>query len=262
MPVRTFLAIALLVACARPAAANMISETVVTVDTRPGVTQSFALVKPAKPVAAAILFPGGGGNLDLANLPKDNRGNFLVRTRQRLARHGIMLAVVDAPSDHATSEGMPPGFRTSPEHAADMAVVANYLTDIARVPLWLVGTSRGTESAASVALHLQDPLAGLVLTSTVTQANPKMSSVLDMALDQLKMPVLIAAHRQDQCKVTPARGAEQVKSKLKNAGSVQVLYFEGGTPAKGGPCEGMAPHGFYGLEAEVVDAIAQFIKGR
>lgn len=260
MMARIAVAILLLGALLRQAAADILSETVVTVDTRPGVTQSFALVKPANPVAAAILFPGGGGNVDLANLPKDNRGNFLIRTRQRFAKQGIMVAVVDAPSDHATSEGMPLGFRTSPEHAADMAVVANYMTDVARVPLWLVGTSRGTESAASVAIQLQDPIAGLVLTSTVSEANPRMSSVLDMALDQLKMPVLIAAHRQDQCRVTPARGAEALKSKLKNASPAQVLYFEGGTPAKAGPCEGLSPHGFYGLEAQVVDAIAQFIK--
>ena len=248
------------ISAGQPAADASVSETVVTLDTRPGVTQSFALLKPANPVAAAILFPGGGGNVDLANLPKDNRGNFLVRTRHRLARHGIMAAVVDAPSDHATAEGLPLGFRTSAEHAVDMAAVANHLAGIARVPVWLVGTSRGTESAASVAIRLQDPIAGLVLTSTVTEANPKMSSVLDMALDQLKMPVLIAAHRQDQCKVTPARGAESLKSKLKNAARVQVLYFEGGTAAKGGPCEGMSPHGFYGLEAEVGEAIAKFIK--
>ncbi|MSO93965.1 MAG: alpha/beta hydrolase [Rhodospirillales bacterium] len=259
---RFAVAILLLGALARSAAADILSETVVTVDTRPGVTQSFALVKPANPVAAAILFPGGGGNLDLANLPKENRGNFLVRTRQRFAKLGIMVAVVDAPSDHAGSEGMPLGFRTSAEHAADMAAVANHMAGIARVPVWLVGTSRGTESATSVAIRLQDPIAGLVLTSTVTEANPKMSSVLDMALDTLKMPVLIAAHRQDGCKVTPARGADSVKGKLKNALPVQVLYFEGGAAPKAGPCEGLSAHGFYGLEAEVVDAIAKFIKGK
>ena len=262
MVARIAAAIVLLVVLASPAASDTFSETVVTVDTRPGVTQSFALVKPANPIAAAILFPGGGGNVDLANLPKDNRGNFLVRARQRFAKQGIMVAVIDAPSDQGTTEGMPLGFRTSLEHAADMAVVANYMSEVARVPLWLIGNSRGTESAASVALQLQEPIAGLVLTSTVTEANPKMSSVLDMPLDQLKMPVLVVAHRQDQCKLTPARGAEPLKSKMKNALPVQVLYVEGGTPAKAGPCEGLSPHGFYGLEAQVVDAIAAFIKGK
>jgi len=53
--------------------------------------------------------------------------------------------------------------------------------------------------------------------------------------------------------------APHMKS-LKNAAKVEQMAFEGGLPAESDHCEGKGPHGFYGIEDEVVRAIGNWIK--
>ncbi len=47
---------------------------------------------------------------------------------------------------------------------------------------------------------------------------------------------------------------------LKNAPKVEQIAFEGGLPAEDDHCEAKGPHGFYGIENEVVRAIGNWIK--
>ncbi len=109
------------------------ASTVITLDTRPGVTQKLILIKPNNPVASVILFAGGKGDLQLSGPPENpsigwGKNNFLIRTREDFANHGLMVAVVDAPSDRKGKEGMLWGFRTSNEHLKDMEAVIAYLS--------------------------------------------------------------------------------------------------------------------------------------
>jgi hypothetical protein len=66
-----------------------------TVGTRPGVTETFLLVTPTgPPVASVILFAGGHGGLALsAQKIGWGEDNFLVRSRDRFAAHGLLVAV-------------------------------------------------------------------------------------------------------------------------------------------------------------------------
>src|SRR5262245_35178470 len=104
----------LLIALLSCIAALAHGQEIVTLATRQAVTQSYLLVKPSGSVlAAALLFPGGQGNIHL----RDEGGqiqfspnNFLVRTRSMFAEHGVAVAVMDAPSDQQS--GMPDDFRT------------------------------------------------------------------------------------------------------------------------------------------------------
>ncbi len=132
-----------------------LAQRVVDIPTRPGVTQRMIIISPANPKAAVVLFSGGHGGLQI--FPngsfKSSEGNFLVRTRQLFADQGLLVALVDAPSDRQS----PPylgGFRQKPEHAADIKAVIAWLREQSKVPIWLVGTSRGTVSAAYVATEL------------------------------------------------------------------------------------------------------------
>ena len=95
----------------------------------------------------------------------------LVRTRDDFAAHGFAVAVVDAPSDRKERKGMRGGFRNSAEHVTDIDAVTAHLKKTVRVPVWLIGTSRGTESAAYVAIHAKEKIAGVVLTSSMTEDN-------------------------------------------------------------------------------------------
>ena len=92
-------------------------------------------------------------------------GNFLVRSREKFAGNGLMVAVIDAPSDHGDS--MDATFRISEAHADDVTAVTAYLKTEMNVPVWLVGTSMGTFSAANGAIGAQ--YRRLVLTSTITR---------------------------------------------------------------------------------------------
>ena len=233
-------------------------EQMLTLTTRPGVTQRLLLLEPAgKPLASLILFTGGEGALKLSDggQLRAGAGNFLVRTRQLWAEQGFQVAVVDAPSDHADNLNRG-DFRSSAEHAQDMAVVIDTLRQHANVPVWLVGTSRGTTSAASVAIHLPDKVDGVVLTSTI---NRDRGSVADLALNQLQQPVLVVQHQHDQCKVTLYQNVQPVMDGLQSARSKELLLVDGGMD-KGDPCQPWAAHGYNGIEPEVVDKVSRWIR--
>ena len=240
-------------------------EQLVTLETRAGVTQKFILITPEKPVAAVIPFAGGKGNLDLtgaADRPELGWGknNFLVRSRDDFAAHGFAVAVVDAPSDRKERKGMRGGFRNSAEHVTDIDAVTAHLKKTVRVPVWLIGTSRGTESAAYVAIHAKEKIAGLVLTSSMTEDNSDGRPVTGLALDRIRVPALVVAHEDDECWATPPGGAEWIAESLVNASRVEVKMFSGGDSPRSGTCGALSAHGFLGIEQKVVAAIAGFIK--
>jgi dienelactone hydrolase len=259
--------------------AEIQSEELVKLETRPKVRQNFALIKPENPVASVILFAGGRGNIKLGSLGgKPHIGamqrNFLIRTRRDFAKHGLMVAVIDVPSNLDTKQGFSTWvndnktpFRWSEEHTKDIKAVASYLKNRKNIPVWLVGTSMGTFSAAHGAITLQEENSGLVLTSTVTRSKKKWrirkthpNAVLDMDLENIKVATLIVSHENDGCEATPASDAPKLKAALKNSPKVKVLYFTGGKKPRSEPCQARSQHGFYGIEEQVVTAIADFIK--
>jgi len=236
------------------------TQKVVDIPTRPGVTQRMIVLTPPQPKAAVVLLPGGHGGLQI--LPdgsmKWGDGNFLVRTRQLFAERGLMVAVVDAPSDRQS----PPylgGFRQTPEHAADLKAVIAWLRENSKAPVWLVGTSRGTQSAAYVATELSGPggLDGVVLTSTIL-TDDKGRPVPAMPLGKIRVPVLVVHHEQDGCSLCSFSEVPALMAKLANTPRSQLLSFKGGQ-SKGDPCEAFAYHGFNGLEPEVVQQVAAWV---
>ena len=241
------------------------SEELVTLETRPGVEQKFILIKPDNPSASVILFAGGKGALDLstsfgAPTIQWGRNNFLVRTRELFAKNGFMVAVVDAPSDKQSRSGMFGGFRNSEEHVKDIDRVIEDLRKRADVPVWLVGTSRGTESAANVAIHSEQKPDGLVLTSSMSVPNAKGTAVTEMPLEKISIPTLIVAHADDGCRKTPPEGAQEIEELLTNAAKVEVKLFSGGDTPISKPCKAKSYHGFLGIEAQVIDYISGFIR--
>ena len=245
------------------AAAN---EQLVTLDTRSGVQQKFLLLKPDKPVAAVVLFPGGngvaelGGSTSSPSVGRALKNNFLVRTRESFVAGGLVTAVMDAPSDHQGNRGMLGGFRAGAEHCQDVDAVIRHVKAIADVPVWLVGTSRGTESAANCAIRLNGVVSGLVLTSTMTRANSNGKHVSAMKIEEVRVPVQVVAHQDDGCEHTPARDAPELVEKFVNAPRKEVKVLAGGDKAKAKPCQAMTPHGFLGIEDQAVGEIVRFIK--
>ena len=237
------------------------ADEIVTLKTRAGVTQSFTLLVPDKPVASVILLPGGNGKTALHILKPGQmikKGNFLVRIRYDLQRLGLTVAIVDVPSDQQVG-GMVT-FRHSDEHVQDIGVVVDYLKAKAPVPVWLIGTSRGTESAASLAIKLGPRIDGVILTSSIVVQNRGGENILSLPLDSVRVPVLAVAHKDDSCHITPPSGADQIVQAARASPRKKALIFEGGDAPQSEPCEALAQHGFVGIEKQVAAALADFIK--
>lgn len=237
-------------------------EMIQRVESRPGVTQAFLLLRPrAAPLASVILFAGGHGRLRLSERGIGwGKGNFLVRNRGRFAEEGFLVAVPDAPSDRMSDEGM--DFRTSASNARDVAAVIAFLRKEAKAPVWLVGTSAGTLSAANAAVRLSSGGAdGLVLTSTILRSSRMIpGSVLDLPLDAVKVATLVVHHKQDSCPATPYGDVANLVKRLGNAPKIELISFEGGDEPRSQPCEAMSHHGYIGQDAEVVGAISRWIR--
>ncbi|MES2185893.1 MAG: alpha/beta hydrolase, partial [Pseudomonadota bacterium] len=236
------------------------TQQVVDIPTRPGVTQRMLVLSPPAPRAAVILFAGGHGGLQI--FPNGSlqwgAGNFLVRTRQLFADQGLMVAVVDAPSDRQR----PPylgGFRQKAEHVADIKAAIAWMREQSKAPVWLVGTSRGTQSAAYIATELSgtDGPDGIVLTSTIL-TDGSSRPVPAMPLGRIRIPVLVVHHTQDGCTHCAFANVPALMEKLDNAPKKALVSVEGGEN-RGDPCEAMAYHGFNGLDRELVQRIAGWI---
>ena len=237
------------------------TERVADVPSRPGITERVLVLAPENPKAVVVLFAGGHGGLQIG--PNGGlswgEGNFLVRSRQLFASQGLMVVVVDAPSDRQQSPYLG-GFRQTPEHVADIKALIAWLKQRANVPVWLVGTSRGTQSVAFVATML--PAAeggpdGIVLTSTIL-TDPGSRPVPAMPLANITAPVLVAHHKLDGCGFCNYRDLPKLMDKLTAVPRKELLTFEGGMN-RGDPCDAMAYHGFNGIEQEVVAKVAEWI---
>jgi pimeloyl-ACP methyl ester carboxylesterase len=239
---------------------------VVTLQTHGGTTTRYALTVPQGAKASLVLLAGGGGFLDLdaQGCAQRLKGNSLVRSQELFQREGFATALVDAPSDHHSDEGLG-GFRALEAHAEDLGKVVADLRTRLKVPVWVVGTSRGAISAANAASRLKD-LDGAVLTSPVTvgTVGGRMAwtaqTVYDNPIDRIRIPLLVVSHAQDGCFRSPPSGARGIADRYQGPRS-QVALVSGGTAGRGDACEGRSPHGFNGLEAEVAAGIARFVRG-
>jgi pimeloyl-ACP methyl ester carboxylesterase len=192
-----------------------------------------------------VLFVGGNG------VVADVQRNFLLRVRSRFVEQGISIAVFDAPSDQ--SAGMSMAYRTGASQAQDVSAVVRFLKSKADVPVWLIGTSRGSVSAASVAAQLSpQQVSGVVLTSSVWNGTTS-------ALGQITMPTLIVHNRDDGCSLSPFSGAEAALAQLTRAPAKELLAVSGGS-LRGNPCEALSPHGYYQVDDKVVPSVIAWIK--
>lgn len=250
-------------------------KPLVEVQVRRGVTVKYlALAKPrTTPATAVILFAGGNSLLNLqpdGSIGTNLSGNFLVRSRDRFVQRNLFVAVVDTPNQVAIDGNV----RLSAQYAQDMAHVImdvrNHVTPGGKV--WLIGTSTGTMSAASIAARLprmtpptKDNLRradGIVLTSTQTNVVVGYCgrTVFNAQLSAVNVPSFVTHHLSDGCRCSPPKFAPKVVAALTGAPAKDLMTFSGGSPPKSkDPCMAMTPHGYLGIEDKVVGAIADWI---
>jgi len=249
----------MIVALAAPAFAGTY-EAIEIVPTRPNVTVRLLVIKAnSRHSTALILFPGHDGTKHFGE--KDGRfwlsKNFLMRIAGDLAATGYVVITVDAPSDQ--SNGMSDAFRTSPQHAKDIRKIIAYIKEKHRVTsFYLVGTSRGTISAAYLASVIDDPaLAGVILTAVYSPTD-----LGSIDLTEIDDPVLIIHHVYDQCRVTPYHGAMELKTRLTESPKVDLVGVTGAIQPASGPCDALSHHGFYGMDQPVLKVITGWLAGK
>jgi pimeloyl-ACP methyl ester carboxylesterase len=253
-----FCSLVLAVAVAAPHDAGSVGApgfVIRTIETRPGVTERIALGHADDPAGTLLMFPGGNG----AGHFRESAGvvilgnNFLVRTAVQYVARGFTVAILDVPSDHQA--GMLDAFRSSRAHVDDVERVVAYVAAQSPGPIYLVGTSSGTESVGYLGTVLKDArIRGIVLTSTL-------ESVTHLPLGRVSVPVLIVHHRHDGCRASPFGGALRLPGLLRNSPKVTFVEVRGGSPPQSGACEVFAAHGFFGMETPVVDVIARWAAG-
>jgi hypothetical protein len=241
------------------------AQELVRLQTRPGATQSFFIANMGgrKAEAAAMLLIGGGGNIRLRledGQARFAQGNFLPRARREFIRNGILPVILDNPSDQQAGDGMSDAFRESREHVTDIRAVRGELEKrYPGLPVFLVGTSRSTLSAAHVARALEAELKGVVLTSSLFYSGSGQRARQVLAgfdWSQTKLPLLFVHHEDDGCGATPYRDAARLAARY------PLITVRGGKPPESAPCEPMSNHGYFGKEAETVDAITAWMLGK
>jgi Serine aminopeptidase, S33 len=242
------------------------AQEIITLATRKGVTQSYFLTSMPKNLQAiGILFPGSGGLINLRTengQARFNQGNFLVRSRVEFVKRGVAAAIIDAPSDQQGGWGMTDEFRLGDQHLTDIsAVIEDLEKRFPGVPLFLLGTSRGTTSAAALGARLGQRVAGVVLTSTVFRPAPRRSKEPGPGLSKfefatVRAPLLFVHHVSDQCELTLYSDAARLSEKY------PLISVFGGSPPQSGPCDAFSQHGYLGKESETVEQIVNWMLKR
>ncbi|WP_172202234.1 alpha/beta hydrolase [Niveibacterium sp. COAC-50] len=240
-----------LCACAAHAEGSLLS-----VPTRDGVTTAVFWETAPNARATVLLFPGGGGGFGRVEDGKPTGQNFLVRSEGDFIAQGFNVAIFGRPSD---SQDLDYADRIAEPHLADIAKVMAVVREKADVPIWLVGTSRGTVSATAAAIRMPDQIAGLVLSSSVVSAK-KPGAVPTQDLAAITVPTLVLHHSKDACPVCDPQGVPAILRGLKNAPVKKLQMVSGGDNPSGNVCEALHWHGYIGMEREAVGVIAAWIR--
>jgi pimeloyl-ACP methyl ester carboxylesterase len=238
-------------------------ESVIDIPTRPGITQRMLVIEPAiSPKAAVVLFAGGNGRLGLFPNGTMARGdsNFLVRSRRLFESQGLLVVVVDAPSDRQTTPYLA-GFRETASHVEDIKAIIKWIRSTKNIPIWLIGTSRGTQSVAHAATQLNrvDGPDGIVLTSSILVDKTPNVSVPNMDLLKINVPTLVVHHELDGCRLCLFSDINLLMSKLPSNHKNELIKISGGQ-TQGDPCNALGYHGYNGVETPTIEKIAAWIK--
>jgi hypothetical protein len=245
-------------------AARAADAEAVTIDTTFIVkTPPVRLDHPAREARASVVLMSGGNGLlglDATGTIIDNGGNFLIRSANLFLRHGLNVMMPDTTPGHPA--GLTQANRLSAAHAAELQAFINAALNRWGQPVWVVGTSNGSISTVTAA-GFQPALSGLtgvVITSPVTELTSANQPTFNLYASRITVPTLVAWHRDDHCTSSPPAGSANLFA-LIPSGHKDSHAFAHGHSVATDPCGGFSEHGYAGIEEEVVEEIAEFIRG-
>jgi hypothetical protein len=220
-----------------------------------GWQQRVLYLRPERSIGTIVMLPGGNGDIRIdedGNLANDK--NFVVRTRNLWLARGYALAIPDAANGLNLR-----GVRSSAEYAQVVQALVEFAHTEMAGPVFLLGTSQGSIAAINGAAHLSKAsLAGVILTESVSRPSKSDETVFDASPDRVRVPTLVVANRTSACRVAPAEDAPRIAASMTRAPEVNLLYVEGGV-TRSSDCGSESPHGYFGIEKQVVDKIADWL---
>jgi hypothetical protein len=224
-----------------------------------GGSERALLLSPGQPKAIVVLFPGGDGVIKLGSDGSIGAPtNFLVRSRNHWVELGYAVLLPDAPPGNGLT-----GHRMSKSYTSAVAALVSFAKQMVPGPVWLVGTSQGTNAVANGASHLtHGEIAGIILTSPITEpgkGNDLKETVFEANLAAINVPIFIVSHSDDSCSMTPPGDQAKLTAAFTSSPFAKAILVSGGKPAVSAPCEAEAPHGFYGVEVETIKHMVSFI---
>ena len=208
------------------------------------------LLTPAKNAKAVVLlFPGGGGVLNLKNDGSTSNFHTFVRSKDLWAQYGIDSVLVDTPYD--LGGGMR-NSRSIRDHQQRILNVVNYYKEKLNLPVWIFGHSMGTVSVTEFVnggAEKEKLLAGVIVAGTYR------SATVD---SDVRVPVLAVHHVDDGCASTPFVASERIINSRSKQLVSQFTQIDGGI-SEGDVCGSKAYHGFNQRESELIKVVAEFI---
>lgn len=221
-----------------------------------GETVRVLSTAPDRPRGIIVMLPGGAGDVGLEENGGIRHGdNFVVRTRGLWNRRGFAVLIPDT-IDHANLRG----HRSSLTYARVVAQLIALAHQQGTEPVFLLGTSQGSIAAVNGAAHARaGSIAGVVLTESVSVMGGSRETVFSADPQAIRAPVLVVANRDDRCNVAPPQAAQRIADAMTGSRDVHVLMVAGGATRSKKACGSLTPHGYYGIEDRVVDAISQWL---
>ncbi|MDQ0390231.1 alpha/beta hydrolase [Labrys monachus] len=248
--------IAMLSLAVLPGMARAQATRIVDMPLAGGGHQRALFAAPAHPRATIVMLPGGAGDIGIAADGALRRGhNFVVRTRGLWNRRGYAVLIPDT-IDRQNLRGL----RSSAAYGEVVADLAAFARMQQPGPVFLLGTSQGSIAAVNGAAHASPgSVAGVVLTESVSVPGGSGETVFDAGPAQLRVPALVVANRDDRCSVAPPQDARRIAAALSASPDVRVMMVAGGLDGDHKDCGSLSPHGYDGIEPQVVGQIADWM---
>jgi hypothetical protein len=248
--------------CGSPSAARAADAEAVTI----GTTFTVRLEKPAPTARASVVLMADGSGVVSVDTTTGavigTTGDFLIRSANFFLRNGLNVMIANEAPAHLPG-GLSIADRLSAVHAAELQGYINAALNRWGKPVWVVGTGFGSISAVTAG-GFQPALAGLsgvVMTSPVTNPLGQAQPTFNLYVSRITLPALVAWHRDDLCGFSPPGGSAALFAAIPSIGKASAA-FERGHSVADSPCDSFSGHGYAGIEEEVVEKIADFIRRR
>ena len=202
--------------------------------------------------ANLILIVGGKGIRNIHGKSK----NFLVRFQKDIAGSQFNTYVFPNKSKKHKSTY---AYRNSKEQIKRLTNFVKLLKSRNGLPTFIVGFSRGSVDAGSLAVSRPNLIDGIVLISGVYENESRKASnyaMEEIIGERLKTPILVIHHEDDECHVTSPDKAQSFFNRLEAID--KTLKLIRGGEATGRKCGPFHKHGLEGIELKAVSTMTNW----